>query len=51
MAILDKLNPKPTWVTQGAYLAADFNMSVDTHTIEPTVVIVLTKTTELYLRK
>ena len=32
MAILNKLNPKPTWVKQGANLAAAFNMSVDTHT-------------------
>ena len=40
MAILNKLNTKPTWVKQGANLAATFNMSIDTHTHDATAVIV-----------
>ena len=40
MAILNKLNPKPTWVKKGADLAAAFNTSIDTHTHDATAVIV-----------
>ena len=40
MAILNKLNPKPTWVKQGADLAADFNMSVEIHANDAAAVFV-----------
>ena len=40
MTILNKLNPKPTWVKQGPDLAAAFNMSIDTHINDATAVIV-----------
>ena len=40
MAVLNKLNPKPTWVKQGADLAAAFSMPSDTHTHDATAVIV-----------
>ena len=39
MAILNKTNPNPTWVKQGAGLAAAFDISVDTHTNDATSVI------------
>ena len=39
-AILNKLNPKATWVKQGADLAVSFNISIDTHTHDLTAVIV-----------
>ena len=40
MSIVNKLNPKPTWVKQAADLAAAFNMSIDTRKNDITVVIV-----------
>ena len=40
MDILNKLNPKLTWVKQGADLAVAFNMSIDTHTHDAAAVIV-----------
>ena len=40
MAILNKLNTKPTWVKQGANLAATFNMSINTDAHDATGVIV-----------
>ena len=38
---LNKLNPQPTWVKQDADLAADFKMSVGSHTNDTTVFIVV----------
>ena len=41
MAILNKLNPKSTWVNQGADLAVLFSISIHTHTHDATAVIVI----------
>ena len=38
---LNKLNPQPTWVKQDADLAANFKMSVGSHTNDTTVFIVV----------
>ena len=40
MDILNKLNPKPAWVKQGAYLVAAFNMAIDTHTNDTVSVVI-----------
>ena len=40
MAILNQLNTKPTWVKQGANLAATLNMSINTDAHDATGVIV-----------
>ena len=40
MSFVNKLNPKPTWVKRAADLAAAFNMPIDTHKNDATVVIV-----------
>ena len=41
MDILNKLNLKPAWVKQGAYLVAAFNMAIDTHTNDTVSVAVI----------
>ena len=40
MSIVNKLNPKPTWVKRAADLTAAFNMPIDTHKNDATVVFV-----------